>query len=208
MPASPTVYLAGPDVFRPDAQACYARMERQCAALGLVGLRPSDGGPAAGADGPAHAQRIYDGNVALIRRSDAVVANLQPFRGLIEPDSGTVFELGVAVALGKPVAGYLPLPELSYADRVRRHFPTRTDAGGTEWDDTHGLWIEGFGEPLNLMLSRSTSLFGSFEQAIQHLAAVLATVGRPAGGPDAGPSAFSDAVATGRPADAIRPRPA
>jgi nucleoside 2-deoxyribosyltransferase len=208
MPASPTVYLAGPDVFRPDAQACYERMERQCEALGLVGLRPSDGGQAAGADGAALAQRIYEGNVALIRRSDAVVANLQPFRGLIEPDSGTVFELGVAVALGKPVAGYLPLPEISYADRVRRHFPTRLDAGGTEWDDTHGLWIEGFGEPLNLMLSRSTSLFGSFEQAIRHLAAVLAAVGGPAGGPDPRPSAFSDGVATGRPADAIRPRPA
>ncbi|RPH45699.1 MAG: nucleoside 2-deoxyribosyltransferase [Burkholderiales bacterium] len=208
MPASPTVYLAGPDVFCPDAEARYARMERLCAALGLVGLRPSDGGQAGGEGGEAGAalaQRIYEGNVALIRRCDAVVANLQPFRGHIEPDSGTVFEVGVAVALGKPVAGYLPQPGLSYADRVRRHFPTRTDAGGTEWDDTHGLWIEGFGEPLNLMLSRSTPLFGSFEAAIGHLAALLPPR---AGGPDADASAFSDAPATGRPTGAIRPRPA
>ena len=179
MPASTTVYLAGPDVFRPDAEACYARMERLCTALGLVALRPSDGGPPAGAGGAALAQRIYEGNVALIRRCDAVVANLQPHRGLVEPDSGTVFEVGVAVALGKPVAGYLPRPELSYADRVRRHFPTRTDAGGTEWDDTYGLWIEGFGEPMNLMLSRSTRLFGSFEEAIGHLATVLGRAAAP-----------------------------
>ena len=180
MPASPTVYLAGPDVFRPDAEACYARMERLCAALGLTGLRPSDGGPPAGAGNTALAQRIYEGNVALIRRCDAVVANLQPHRGLVEPDSGTVFEVGVAVALGKPVAGYLPRPELSYAERVRHHFPTRTDAGGTEWDDTHGLWIEGFGEPMNLMLSRSTRLFGSFEAALEHLARTLDPARAPA----------------------------
>lgn len=174
MPAPPTVYLAGPDVFRPDADACYTRMARACAAFGLVGLRPSDGGPPAGTAGTALAQRIYEGNVALIRSCDAVVANLQPFRGQVEPDSGTVFEIGVAVTLGKPVAGYLSRPELSYADRVRRHFPIRIDADGTEWDDTHGFWVEGFGEPLNLMLSRSTPLFGSFDLAIGHLAALLA----------------------------------
>jgi nucleoside 2-deoxyribosyltransferase len=173
----PLVYLAGPDVFRPDAADCYARMEQYCAALGLRGQRPSDGGLAAGttATGTALAQRIYDGNVALIRRCDAVTANLGPFRGHVEPDSGTVFEVGMAVALGKPVAAYLPQPGLSYAERVARHFPTRRDASGTVWDDAHGLMVEGFGEPINLMLSRSTRLFESFEQALSHLADVLRT---------------------------------
>jgi nucleoside 2-deoxyribosyltransferase len=175
MTSLPSIYLAGPDVFRPDAPACYERMERACAALGLVGLRPSDGGPAPGAScTPGElAQRIYDGNLALIRRCDAVVANLAPFRGHVEPDSGTVFEIGVAIALGKPVAAYLPQPTLTYAERVARHFPTRTDASGTLWDDAHGLWVEGFGEPLNLMLSRSTRLFGSFEAAVEFLARAL-----------------------------------
>lgn len=175
MSSPPAIYLAGPDVFRPDAAARYERMERLCAGLGLVGLRPSDGahgdGTCSGAD---LAQRIYEGNVALIRRCDAVVANLAPFRGHVEPDSGTVFEVGVAIALGKPVAAYLPQPTLSYAERVARHFPTRTDASGTLWDDAHGCWVEGFGEPLNLMLSRSTRLFVSFEEAVAHLAHLLA----------------------------------
>lgn len=175
MNALPSIYLAGPDVFRPDAAERYARMERLCAGLGLLGLRPSDGvaDGAAGCAGADLAQRIYEGNVALIRRCDAVVANLAPFRGHVEPDSGTVFEVGVAIALGKPVAAYLPQSTLSYAERVARHFPTRTDAAGTLWDDAHGTWVEGFGEPLNLMLSRSTRLFGSFEAAIAHLARVL-----------------------------------
>ena len=175
MPSLPALYLAGPDVFRPDAAAVYANMEQLCAGRGLLGLRPSDGGltEGASADGIELARRIYDGNLALIRRCDAVIANLAPFRGHIEPDRGTVFEVGVAIALGKPVAAYLPQHDCSYADRVARHFPTRRDASGTLWDDTHGCWIEGFGEPLNLMLSRSTALFGSFEDALVHLASVL-----------------------------------
>jgi nucleoside 2-deoxyribosyltransferase len=180
MPPSPSIYLAGPDVFMPDAAVRYASMERHCAALGLVGVRPSDGAAGDGAcAGTALAQRIYEGNVALIRRCDAVVANLAPFRGHVEPDSGTVFEVGVAIALGKPVAAYLPQPSMSYAERVARHFPTRTDASGTLWDDAHGCWVEGFGEPLNLMLARSTRLFGSFEEAVRHLASVLARPGCP-----------------------------
>jgi nucleoside 2-deoxyribosyltransferase len=170
-----SLYLAGPDVFRADAPACYEQMQRVCEQRGLVGLRPSDGGLSAGVSGNGAelAQRIYEGNLALIRRCDAVVANLQPFRGLVEPDSGTVFEVGVAIALGKPVAGYLPQCTLSYSERVRRHFPTRTDATGILWDDAHGLWVEGFGEPLNLMLARSTPLFESFELAVTHLAQQL-----------------------------------
>ena len=180
MPTRPSVYLAGPDVFRPDATARYARMESCCARLGLAALRPSDGGPSdpAGA-GAALAQRVDDGNVAMIRRCDAVVANLAPFRGHVEPDSGTVFEVGVAIALGKPVAAYLPQPSISYAERVARHFPTRTDATGTLWDDAHGCWVEGFGEPLNLMLSRSTRLFGTFDAAVEHLARLLVAAREP-----------------------------
>jgi nucleoside 2-deoxyribosyltransferase len=171
----PLVYLAGPDVFRPDAADCFARMERYCAVHGLHGLRPSDGGLGEGtaATDAALPQRIYEGNVALIRRCDAVVANLQPFRGQVEPDSGTVFEIGMAVALGKPVAAYLPQPGLSYAERVGRHFPTRRDASGAVWDEASGLLVEGFGEPLNLMLSRSTHLFESFEQAVSCVADLL-----------------------------------
>jgi nucleoside 2-deoxyribosyltransferase len=176
MPVSPAVYLAGPDVFRPDATARYEHLERCCASLGLVGLRPSDGGLSTTANpgnGVHAAQRIYEGNVALIRQCDAVLANLAPFRGHIEPDSGTVFEIGMAVALGKPVAAYLPEPSISYAERVRRRFPTRRDPSGALWDLAHGVLVEGFGEPVNLMLSRSTRLFATFEEALAHLADAL-----------------------------------
>lgn len=46
------------------------------------------------------ANGIYHANLEMIRSADAVLANLNAFRG-IEPDSGTCFEVGFATALGK-----------------------------------------------------------------------------------------------------------
>ncbi|MBE7942197.1 nucleoside 2-deoxyribosyltransferase, partial [Ramlibacter aquaticus] len=39
----PRVYLAGPDVFRPDAEAFGRALAQACAALGLQGVFPLDG---------------------------------------------------------------------------------------------------------------------------------------------------------------------
>ena len=38
------IYLAGPDVFFADAKERFAALEAECEMLGLVGLRPADGG--------------------------------------------------------------------------------------------------------------------------------------------------------------------
>ena len=53
------------------------------------------------------ARHIYVSNVDLIRNCDAVLANMTPFRGDIEPDSGTVFEVGMAIAMGVMMAAAL-----------------------------------------------------------------------------------------------------
>lgn len=175
-PGAPArVYLAGPEVFLPDADRRLDELVACCRAHGVAGVRPSDGGlgGARAPAGTAMAQRLYDENVALLRGCDAVVANLMPFRGPVEPDSGTVFEVGMAIALGKPVAAYLPEPRLPYAERVRRHLPTRVDACGALWDECQGMRVEAFGEPLNLMLSRSTPTFGSFVEALVHVVGAL-----------------------------------
>ncbi|MDP9991950.1 nucleoside 2-deoxyribosyltransferase [Variovorax boronicumulans] len=97
----PRVYLAGPDVFRPDAAQYFALLSAACERLGLEALSPFDASVTA-ATSP---HRIYEANMAKLRAADGVVANLAPFRGA-EPDSGTVFEVGVAVALGVPVVAY------------------------------------------------------------------------------------------------------
>lgn len=172
MPAAslPRVYLAGPDVFRPDSAQVFARLKACCARLGLAGLEPADDGPDGGAPlaGDALAQRIYEGNIARIQVADGVLANLADFRGL-EPDSGTVFEVGYAVALGKPVVAY-GVPPGSYAERVGAARPCAPDAHGVLREAGNGDMVEGLGQRLNLMLTRSAEIAASPEAALQRLA--------------------------------------
>ena len=51
-----------------------------------------------------------------------MLANLEPFRGS-EPDSGTAFEVGYALALGKPVYAYLSDAGASRRERLARLAP-------------------------------------------------------------------------------------
>lgn len=157
-----TLYLAGPDVFRPDAAAFGAQMRQLCAAYGFLGLFPFDPGVA------LTAPEIYRTNLDLIRRSDAVVANLNPFRG-VEPDSGTSFEVGYAVALGKPVFGYVEQDETLLALVIRNH--PATNCNGV-WFDHEGRVIEDFSLPCNLMLSVPVRLVvGGLEQCLSEIKA-------------------------------------
>lgn len=137
------VYIAGPDVFRPDAATWAAEVHAQCRALGLEALVPLDGEASTAAG-------IYDNNIAMIAAADVVVANLNPFRGA-EPDSGTCFEVGFAAALGKPVIGYASDLGALHERVERLCGPVRCEREG--WVDADGMRIENFGLPLNLMLA-------------------------------------------------------
>lgn len=164
--AMPSVYLAGPDVFRPDAVEHLQRLARVAEAFGLEALVPIDGTAASAQT----AQGIYDTNLALLRRADGVVANLMPFRGT-EPDSGTVFEVGAAAMLGLPVVGY-GVGKGDYLRKVRRQVPTEPDMAGV-LRDVDGMAIEDFGLPLNLMLACSVGLADSAEEALKEMARQL-----------------------------------
>jgi len=174
----PRVYLAGPDVFFPARAQIFGRLLAQCDVLGMVGVPPTDGGLSEGLRGTddESAQRIYEGNVALVRTADAVLANLASFRGA-EPDSGTVFEVGFAIALGKPVAVY-GVPDTSYADRVAASIACTRDAQGVLRETSSGVEVEGLGQRLNLMLTRSTHLAASPEDGLRWLAARLGSLVR------------------------------
>ncbi|QNK66821.1 nucleoside 2-deoxyribosyltransferase [Variovorax sp. PAMC26660] len=165
--ARPRVYLAGPDVFRPDAVQHFAALVRACNALGMEALVPSDdGAAAAGLNGLALARAIYNVNMGLLSEADGVIANVAPFRGA-EPDSGTVFEVGVAVALGLPVVAY-GVPPSSYASRVQS---VRDTQGVLR--DASGAAIEDFGLSMNLMLSCSTHTAPTATEAIKVMATLL-----------------------------------
>lgn len=154
------LYLAGFDVFRPDAVAQGERLKALCAGFGHEGLFPLDNHLPAGLTGPAAARWICAANLALIHRADALLANLNDFRGH-EPDSGTAFEVGYAAALGKPVWAYLD------DDR-----PLIGQIGAAV--DGQGFAVEDFGLPRNLMLACSATLVrGDARAALAVLQATL-----------------------------------
>lgn len=170
---APRIYLAGPDVFYPDSALRFCALKVTCQRWGLEGLEPSDGDIPADFTGSDddRAQRIYAGNIARIQQADAVIANLCDFRGL-EPDSGTVFEMGYAIALQKPLVAY-GVPPGSYAERVAAQLPSVRDAHGVLRETSSGRMIEGLGQRLNLMLTRSAHLTPSAEAAIAKVAQLL-----------------------------------
>ncbi|MBK7616154.1 MAG: nucleoside 2-deoxyribosyltransferase [Burkholderiales bacterium] len=138
------IYLAGFDVFRPDAIAHGERLKALCAQAGHRGMYPLDATLPQGLSGLAAARWIYESNCTIIRQADAVLANLNNFRGG-EPDSGTAFEVGYAAALGKPVVGYL-----GDARPLREQLGTARDDQGFE--------VEDFGLARNLMLACGATL--------------------------------------------------
>jgi nucleoside 2-deoxyribosyltransferase len=142
-----SIYLAGPDVFRPDAADHGRKLLALCAEYGFKGVFPLEPSLPAGLSPRELAAHIYGANVAHIEACDAVAANLDFFRGP-EPDSGTCFEVGYAVARGKPVVGYVP-DDGTFAQRIRRRHP---HAVGEGLVDASGWQLEEFGLPLNLML--------------------------------------------------------
>ena len=140
------VYLAGPDVFLPDAAARAAALKAICARHGLHGVSPLD----ALADEPAHwttlseARRIALRNEAHMAGCAGLIANLTPFRGP-SADPGTVFEIGYMRALGRPLFGW----SNSSAPFTER---TRAFLGITGEHDSDGMFIEAYGLTDNLMI--------------------------------------------------------
>ncbi len=110
------IYLAGPDVFLPDAVEVGRRKIEICARHGLTGLYPLDNTVNLSAGDAS--LNIFHGNEAMMDAADAIIANLTPFRGP-GADAGTVYELGYMAGRGKLCLGYSNDPTI-YADRVAR----------------------------------------------------------------------------------------
>ena len=180
----PKVYLAGPEVFLPNATEVGAAKKRLCAAYGLTGLFPLD------AEQPAAAPiemgtAIYRANVRLMESADAVIANLTPFRGNAM-DVGTAFEVGFCSARGKALFGYANTTG-TLSDRTPH---TVKDSLRV---DERGWIVEDFGFFENLMIEVPIRSFGEvftgavppgeiltsltvFERAVRHAADVLSGV--------------------------------
>src|SRR3546814_18574198 len=78
MPDHPlSAYLAGPDVFAPDADARFATMRQLCADNGIAPICPTDGDLPAGLAGATLARHIQFANIQRIRRASCVIANIR-----------------------------------------------------------------------------------------------------------------------------------
>ena len=144
----PRIYLAGPEVFLPDAFAIGAAKVALCAEIGLTGVFPLDQSLDLSGFAPeAQARAIAFANEDLMRSTNALIANLTPFRG-VSADVGTAYEVGFMRALGRPVFGYASSGE-DYHARVaafRSTTPAWRDGDRADYS------VENFGLAENLMI--------------------------------------------------------
>lgn len=146
------VYLAGPEVFLPDARALGRAKKALCEAVGLIGIFPLDGDvDLAGLSPRDRGRAIYRADVDMMKRCDLIIANLTPFRGP-SADVGTAFELGYMTALGRPAFAYSNCAKpfaarLSALDPAGPHM--RADG---QLADARDIAIEDFDMADNLML--------------------------------------------------------
>jgi nucleoside 2-deoxyribosyltransferase len=142
---TPLIYLAGPDVFLPNALALGAAKKALCQAAGFNGLFPLDSNTPTG---PGQDAAIYRANRRMMAAADLGIFNLTPFRGP-SADVGTVFELGLMAGMGKPVFGYSNDIRPS-----RARVPDATQRADGTWRDAQDCVVEDFGNADNLMIDQ------------------------------------------------------
>jgi len=138
-------YLAGPDVFLPDAAAHARRKVAICARHGIEGRPPlnEDLNSLHKLSKEDAWATIYRKDIEMMQACDAIIANLTPFRGA-SADSGTLIEVGWFLGRGRPVFGYSN-SATPFAERCRQQTAARPDP-------VAGISVEGFGLPDNLMI--------------------------------------------------------
>lgn len=149
------VYVAGPEVFHPNAERIFREKTAILNSAGFEAMIPLD------PDIPFSSTAIYDHCVELMNKSDAIIANLTPFRGP-SADPGTVFELGYMShrVNQKWVTGYIH-DTRPYKDKVL-DFDKFRDLG-KPGSDSSGMIIEPFGLFDNLMVVRSPSFIARYD---------------------------------------------
>jgi nucleoside 2-deoxyribosyltransferase len=156
------IYLAGPDVFLPEARAIGQLKREICKRHGLEGLFPLDSALPKTRDDEPLSLRIFKANTALMEQANAIIANLTPFRGP-SADAGTVYELGYMLGLAARDKTKLCLAysnvRRSYIDKVRDQTAVKRDSEDVQ-RDANNLEVEDFGLPDNLMILHGLEMSG------------------------------------------------
>ena len=152
------IYLAGPEVFLPNALEVGNAHKLLCKEYGYEGLFPLDN-TISGSNLKEIAEAIRLANQKMIQTCDIVIANLTPSRG---PESGTVWEVGFAQGLGKRVLAYS-----TDMRSLKEKTQSILNLGDTNCD-LEGMEIEDFGLTHNLMFAHSV-VASSFEECLKYL---------------------------------------
>lgn len=191
------VYLAGPTVFLPVAADVFDVMKSILQRYGLNGVAPLDNqiGLEELPPGEELAEAIYLADENLMRRTDAAIFNIDPFRRGTEMDAGTAFEVGFCKALGRPMTGWTT-DRRFYPAKVEDYMRTvfgedlvqaaRNEAGGTSGDlrDPDGILVHSDGKYQNLMIDVAIAQSGgavyadpdwqtAFAAAAEHLSRIV-----------------------------------
>ncbi len=95
-----TVYIAGPECFYTHGNEMLLAMRREAEAFGMRVSLPNDKPLNLSHANPNHnADEIFANCSKSMDASTAIIADLETFRGC-EPDGGTLYEIGMAYALG------------------------------------------------------------------------------------------------------------
>ncbi|TWB57402.1 nucleoside 2-deoxyribosyltransferase [Rhizobium sp. ERR 922] len=144
-------YLAGPEVFLPNAREI---LDRKIALARSYGFTPVSPGDLAVPETETRRQRglaISSINEKLMMSADLIIANLTPFRG-VAADIGTAFELGFMCARGCPAFAFSNCLD-NHFERVSRLYGGEVQLGE---DGRHrgpdGMALENFDMTDNLML--------------------------------------------------------
>jgi nucleoside 2-deoxyribosyltransferase len=183
----PHAYLAGPDIFMPDAVEIGRAKKAFLRNLGIVGHYPLDEKPQA----PLEDKKECSAALARINeqmmltccergRFGIILADMTPYQG-ISLDAGTAFEVGFMAALSHRrdilIVGYTndarPIEERIRQD-LYQGVPFAEKDGRLVAPD--GITVGAFGNPENLMIVEAVNrtggkIFTDFEQAAQFAAA-------------------------------------
>ncbi|TPW30762.1 nucleoside 2-deoxyribosyltransferase [Martelella alba] len=145
------VYMAGPEIFFENGLEIIKIKADMVRAAGLEPLSPGDR-PLPPCETPFETgMAISASDEEMMLESDAIIANLTPFRG-ISADPGTIFEVGFMCALNKPVFAYSNIAD-GHTARLMDYYRsavTRASDGFLRGPD--GMMVEDCDMTENLMV--------------------------------------------------------
>ncbi|MBB4953774.1 nucleoside 2-deoxyribosyltransferase [Agrobacterium vitis] len=145
------LYLAGPEVFLPNARAVLDAKATITRAYGFEPICPGDISIEPAPTLHEFGLKISAVDEGMMNAADGVIANLTPFRG-IAADPGTAFELGYMCAQGKLVAAYTNIAS-NHFDRTAEFYQGNVhEAADGRKRGPDGLSLENFDMIENLML--------------------------------------------------------